>query len=350
MSPYVDEPQQEGEQRREETLEEILAESQRKMEALKALQDKMKSAPTEASVKEIMLETKRLAPEAPLRIGGRCAHCGAEWMSGLDTDDDLVAYGYELYEEYKAFMGGLGKLPKEIIIEIGDRNTIYCDEKRGMFVVSVKSDEKITRHNAKYVFYHEFTHIFQNDAEKGYQCSLTSEYMSSEIEMMAMLGFKSWGDRKRICLSDKIIGIGETTTVREYLDSDLESKMHQIDVIMDRMDFALAITGAIRFMLYYRAKINLCMNHMGREEAKEILPNAFKIGEQIAGKIKDNEYEGYYRQYLKFFDDNILDVCGNIEISVLDKIIHGMLCALLNSADCEQLIKFGEGVGIWVKD
>jgi len=278
----------------------------------------------------------------------------------LLSRDEIIKRGYELYEDFKIFMGSESKnLPDRIKIisfdyvdnslTVGGMVTYNEDEK--IFVINISTRLSITDSNINSVFYHEFAHIYQDydpvtgGKKQESKClyPLTSEYLASEIEMMKLLGFKNYNEIKEIEITDCVYDMGQTLTVKEYLEKDLDSKVYEINYLFENSKNHAGMISLMRCMVYFRAKLNFCIKHMNEQSAEILIPYRNILSDLLLSKLEGDVKEQVSLP-IKSFDDFIVGTFRDIDVYILEMIINNTMYLLFNDMKTNGKLKMDKAL------
>ena len=316
---------------------------------IKTEQTKMEKMPIPDSDKVLQLRKAMTDNNANInwqfaKSEQKCTSCQEYLIPRIYTEQDMVKYGYNLYEEFKLFMGGKA-LPDKIIINVlngKDKPYGTCDfcEKSNKFIITVHGDLTIFKHDWKPIFYHEFHHIYTNydestGGENDHRTPWISEYLATEVELMALLGYNNIDEDKNISLSDKVRFRNKTVTLKEYIHREVEGYTKQITADFEKSIDSSLVINIVRAFVYCRSKINFCRKHL--EPLGIAVPDMLEIENLIRKNIPNNYSTGLLsilhsldEHYIYYNRDN------NSYTEFEQTIKHIMLLLMVNIPEYEQ--------------
>ena len=192
------------------------------------------------------------------------------------------------------------------------------DLKTGSHSIKVWEDAYLPQLNAKYLIFHEFTHIM--DAEKYSQKDKIkyrsnrgyTEYHAAQIDFLQLLGANNTQSAFAFSMNATVETIGGTKTAKQFL----EMPHSHASALIERSDFpadieTLAVTLGLIFNYYGRRSI--CKMHAsGYIESVD--------NSSIAKVIRDDAVQELNAYMLGWFDDS--------KVAMLDKLYYNMVISL----------------------
>lgn len=196
----------------------------------------------------------------------------------------------------------------------------YYDLKTGSHRLEVWEDAYLPQLNAKYLIFHEFTHIMdaekysQKDKIKHMSNKGYTEYHAAQIDFLQLLGADNTQSAFAFSMKDTFETIGGTKTAKQFL----EMPHSHASALIERSDFpanleTLAVTLGLIFNYYGRRSI--CK--MYASDYSESVDNS-----SIAKLIREDTVQALNAYMLGWFDDS--------KVAMLDMLYYKMVISLAN--------------------